>query len=58
VDVFAVDVFGGGGQQENHSYKAKILEETQVDIGLKKIKNGGYKYTKQYRIVKDEDDLF
>jgi hypothetical protein len=42
VDVFAVDVFGGGGQQENHADKAQVLEETQVNVGLKKIKDGGY----------------
>jgi hypothetical protein len=40
VDVFSVDVFGGGGQQKDGADKTKVLQERQVDIGLQKIKDG------------------
>jgi hypothetical protein len=58
MDVFSVDVFGGGGQQKNGANKTQVLQERQVDIGLQEIKDGRNQYAEQDRIVENEDDLF
>jgi hypothetical protein len=34
MDVFSVNIFGGGGQEKDGAYKTQVLQERQVDIGL------------------------
>jgi hypothetical protein len=58
MDVFPVDVFGGGGQQKNGTNKTQVLQERQVDAGLQEIKDGRNQYAEQDRIVENKDDLF
>jgi hypothetical protein len=58
VDVFPVDVFGGGGQQKNSANKTDVFQERQVYIGLQEIKDGRNQNTEQDRIVENKDDFF